>query len=113
IRMTAASRYVLCMEQTLGHRAHSANIAQAIEYRRIEADLLPIAPPAQPRLPLPWALRGSIGALAALPRPGQYGSILFHTQTVSLLAPLAARGTPYVVSLDATPRQVDEMGDGY
>jgi glycosyltransferase involved in cell wall biosynthesis len=43
----------------------------------------------------------------------RYDALLFHTQTVSLFAPSAARGGRYVVSLDATPVQVDEMGSWY
>lgn len=62
---------------------------------------------------MPWALRGSLGALRALFSAGRFETVFFHTQTIALLAPLAARRRPYVVSLDATPVQVDEMGRWY
>jgi glycosyltransferase involved in cell wall biosynthesis len=42
-----------------------------------------------------------------------HGPVFFHTQTISLFAPAAARGAPYVVSVDATPLQVDSMARWY
>jgi len=105
-------RYAVCIEETLGHRAHGGNIRRAIEDRGFAADMLAVTPPANPRVPMPWALRGSIDAMWAV-RRSSYDSVFFHTQTVSLLASLATRGAPYVVSLDATPVQFDAMGRWY
>ncbi|MEZ4482228.1 MAG: hypothetical protein R3B97_13975 [Dehalococcoidia bacterium] len=64
------------------------------------------------RIPLPWAVRGSGRALRQLQKLARRpDATLFHTSTISLGAP--AYRTPYVVSVDATPLQVDAMGDWY
>lgn len=62
---------------------------------------------------MPWALRGSLAAYRSAQAAGPFEIAFFHTQTVALLAPLAARGRPYVVSVDATPRQIDAMAHWY
>ena len=113
VAVAAAPRYALCIEETLGHRAHGQNIRRALYSRRVSADVLSIEPPPRPRMSMPWALRGSLAAYRQLHRSQRYASVFFHTQTISLLAPLAAGPRPYVVSLDATPVQVDAMGRWY
>lgn len=63
-----------------------------------------------------WALRGSRRAGAVLRSHGgarQFDAVFYHTQTVSLLAPLTARHTPVVISLDATPANFDTIGHYY
>lgn len=112
-RSPASADYAMCIEQTLGHRAHGLNLHRAMEQRGSSVDYLAIRPPERPRVRMPWALRGSIGAFRAVRAQERYRSVFFHTQTVSLLAPAATRGAPYVVSLDATPVQVDTMGRWY
>ena len=102
----------LCLEQTLGHRAHTLNLERAAALRGRPASVVRVAYPEGSRVALPWAVRGSGRALRQLRtlarRPD---ATLFHTSTISLGAP--AFGTPYVVSVDATPLQVDAMGDWY
>lgn len=107
-------RVALCLEQTLGHRAHGQNVEAAahtydpLDVRVHRVEYTPS------RLHVPWALRASRIARNMVRESGQrYDALLFHTQTVSLFAQAAARGAKYVVSLDATPRQVDDMGRWY
>jgi glycosyltransferase involved in cell wall biosynthesis len=102
-------RLALCLEQTLGHRAHARNVEGAVARSRASLDVLRVEPPDQPSR-LPWALDGSWRASRKLRASSRYDAVFFHTQSVSLFAP---RHTPYVVSLDATPVQVDTMGAWY
>lgn len=102
----------LCLEQTLGHRAHGQNLEAAVA-GDANVDVLRVRYPEAPRLRIPWALRGSSQARRLLNGAGRRDVTLFHTQTISLLAPAATRGRPYLVSIDATPAQVDEMGRWY
>jgi glycosyltransferase involved in cell wall biosynthesis len=102
----------LCLEQTLGHRAHGQNIEAAVE-GDAAIDVVRVDYPAAARLPVPWAIRGSEAARRLLRARGRRDVTLFHTQTVSLLAPAAVRGGRYLVSVDATPEQIDTMGQWY
>jgi glycosyltransferase involved in cell wall biosynthesis len=61
---------------------------------------------------VPWALDASWQALRRLRSAPRYDVAFFHTQTVSLFAPVATRA-PFVVSVDATPVQLDGMGRWY
>lgn len=105
-------RLALVIEETLGHRAHGANLRDALESAGASAEVLGIAPgPISSRLP--WALSSSAKAWRATRAAGRFDATFFHTQTVSLLAPLATRGAPFIVSVDATPVQMDAMGQWY
>ena len=106
-------RLALCLEQTLGHRAHGRNIEEAIAAGGIKADVVHVEYPEHPRVRVPWALRGSAIARRKLRDREPADVTLFHTQTVSLFAPQTVRGGKYIVSIDATPRQVDAMGRWY
>ncbi|MFN0095120.1 MAG: glycosyltransferase family 4 protein [Dehalococcoidia bacterium] len=101
----------LCLEQTLGHRAHCLNL-EAAARERASVRSLRVNFPAHRRLPVPWAARGSLGAWRQVVR-GRFAATLFHTPTIALLAPMATRRRPYILSLDATPAQVDAMGEWY
>jgi len=103
----------LCIEQTLGHRTHGQNIERALDARAADAEVIHVHPPAGRALPMPWALRASLDAARQLRARGPVDVAFFHTQTLSLFAPLATRGGRYVVSVDATPAQIDEMGQWY
>ena len=100
----------LCLEQTLGHRAHGLNLEAAA--RDAGAAVHRVEYSDNPGVRLPWAVRGSWAAThaarAAKVRPDVS---LFHTSTISLFASRAPGR--YVVSLDATPAQVDAMGGWY
>ncbi len=111
------------MEQTLGHVTYTRNLQTAFAAEeRLRPVWLPIpfvdGGPLS-RLPGParsWAVRGSLRAYATLRRAGgptRFDALLFHTQSVALLAPLAGRRAPVVLSLDATPRNFDLVGAQY
>jgi glycosyltransferase involved in cell wall biosynthesis len=104
-------RLALCLEQTLGHRAHSANLVNALQRGEVELDVVKIEFDAANRLP--WAVRGSWQAAELIRSRPAHDVRFFHTQSVSLFAPIVAGGKPYVVSVDATPTQIDGMGRWY
>ncbi|MFN8639724.1 MAG: glycosyltransferase family 4 protein [Dehalococcoidia bacterium] len=106
----SAPRVSLVLEQTLGHRTHTQNIERVLESHGRHAVVHHIDYGDGGRVP--WALRASAKALGAI-RGERAGVTFFHTQTVSLFAQLATGGRPYVVSVDATPVQVDSMARWY
>jgi glycosyltransferase involved in cell wall biosynthesis len=109
------ARIALCLEQTLGHRSHSLNLEHALLRSQESAEILPIAYSQGGINRLPWALRGSNmarHALRQLTRRARVDVVFYHTQTVSLLAPWTI-DRPYVVSVDATPAQIDTMAHWY
>ncbi len=104
----------LCLEQTLGHRTHGQNLEAALAAAGTPANVLRISPPEVKSSRLPWALQGSLAASREIHRsPRLPGPIFYHTQTISLFAPWTRGDCPYVVSVDATPFQVDAMGTWY
>jgi glycosyltransferase involved in cell wall biosynthesis len=111
--MAAASRPLcLCLEQTLGHRTHGANLEASLEARDVAADIVRVEQGRRSRMP--WAFEGSRRARAQVRSLGrEHGVTLFHTQTVALFARQAVRGQRYVVSVDATPLQYDAVGRWY
>jgi glycosyltransferase involved in cell wall biosynthesis len=105
-------RAALLLEQTLGHRSHSSNLVSALAESRLDADVLSVEF-RQSALRVPWAFRGSWQASRALGHSvGRHDVRFYHTQTVSLFAPFRSR-SPYVVSVDATPLQIDAFGRWY
>lgn len=106
-------KWALCLEQTLGHRAHSQNLESLVD-SSAPIDVHRIHYPETARVPVPWAVRGSWRARTALRSSGQqYRVVFYHTQSVSLFAPQTSAAERYVVSVDATPVQVDGMGQWY
>lgn len=117
---TLAVAFVL--EQTLGHVTHSANLRSLVpDHPDVEAHFVPVE--FEPgRLAVPgwsnWTVRAGIRArrgLAALRRRrGRDVDALFvHTQVPAVLLGRWMRRTPTVVSIDATPRQYDSLGEFY
>ena len=108
------------LEQTLGHVTHGQNL------RRLLVD----APSFTPRfLPVAfdndswtrripgfgnWTVRAGVRARRALRRAGTDRDALFvHTQVPAVLLGRLIGRVPTVVSLDATPKQYDELGEHY
>lgn len=101
-----------CMEQTLGHRAHTKNIHDALASED-RTRVVEVPYPEPTRVRVPWAVRGSAIAMGRMRRE-RFDVAFFHTQTVALFAPRSCRaGSKFVVSVDATPKQLDEMGTFY
>ncbi|MCC6730429.1 MAG: glycosyltransferase family 4 protein [Chthonomonadales bacterium] len=121
--MKAACRAGFVMEQTLGHVTHDRNLRQHAALDPLLApEWLPVeygARDAWQRAPVVrsnWTLRASLrarDALRGLFRAGQPDVLFMHTQVTALLAPPFMRRVPTVVSLDATPLNVDTLGAAY
>src|SRR5579875_2173247 len=109
------------MEQALGHVTYTQNLQAAYEREpAVEPRWFPVRQGREgpfgcvPLLRRNWTALGSLRAYAAL-RGNTAGldALFFHTQTVALLAPLAARRLPAIISLDATPANMDSFGAHY
>ena len=120
--LTARPRFAFVLEQTLGHVAHTANLERAlartdwIETQVVKLSFTPRN--ALERLPgfRNWSLRSSRMARAALHNArgqGPLDAVFIHTQVASLLSAGVMRSLPSVVSLDATPRNFDNVGRAY
>ncbi len=110
------------LEQTLGHVTHSMNLKQSlsetegvdvrwfdVNYR--PADLRYRVPPVS----LNWSLRGSLMARDILNSAAAKSSdaIFIHTLTIALLARGAYERTPTIISIDATPLNLDSVAAAY
>ncbi len=115
----------MVLEQTLGHVTHGKNLRKLLpNVRGAEPVFLPVefdvSGPAR-RLPIwsNWTVRAGVRARQQLrsrlrtrsvPRP----DVLFvHSQVPAVLLGRWLKKTPTIVSLDATPRQYDELGEFY
>ena len=104
----------ICVEQTLGHRTHGQNLERAVAERCVDAEMLRIEYSPSKVFPVPWAVRGSRLAYRAIRSAATpYRVVFVHTQTIGLLAGRAVPGARYVVSVDATPAQLDTLGRWY
>ncbi|MFV0306978.1 MAG: glycosyltransferase family 4 protein [Desertimonas sp.] len=108
------------MEQTLGHITHTANLARLLPHdERIDATILPI--PFELggwRRHLPWLRNWTVraGWLARRSVGGRrtdFDALVVHTQVLAVGMTDILRRVPSVVSLDATPRQYDSLGEHY
>lgn len=110
------------MEQALGHVAYGIGLREVLEKR---SDLecvwlnVPFGPGGFGRIPLVgrnWTLRGSLRARNAVTRASQEGALdalLIHTQTIGLFSAKHMARVPTLLSLDATPRNYDELANTY
>jgi glycosyltransferase involved in cell wall biosynthesis len=118
-----AIRAAFVMEQTLGHVTHGKNMSQVLAGQSAVAPTwLPIAFDMQPverLVPLwrsNWSLRASSRARMALEgalRRQPHDVIFFHTQVVSLFSTGLMKRLPSIISLDATPANMDSVGEFY
>lgn len=123
----AVDRFVawFVLEQTLGHITHSKNLSELVpDIDGVEAVFLPVSDSFEgvaTRVPgwSNWTVRAGIRARRALaaarrnrstPRPD---AVFVHSQVPAVLLGRWMRRYPTVVSLDATPKQYDELGDHY
>jgi glycosyltransferase involved in cell wall biosynthesis len=110
------------IEQALGHVAYGMGLREVLGKR---SDLecvwldVPFGPGGFGRIPLVgrnWTLRGSLRARSALTRASQQGTLdalLIHTQTIGLFSAKHMARVPTLLSLDATPRNYDELAGPY
>jgi len=118
-RLTAA----FVLEQTLGHVTHSKNLRALVPAAgSIEPVFLPITFGTRP-WSIPgwsnWTIRAGVRARLSLRRlrrenpPVEPDVIFVHTQVPAVLLAAWMKRTPTVVSIDATPRQYDSLGEFY
>ena len=121
---TSATRFKagFAIEQTLGHVTHGRNL------RRLLADEpdfemnwleVPFRPNGRvynlPPVSLNWSLRGGLFLRNHL-RQADWLSLdaaLLHTSTITLFSAPFARRVPTVISVDATPVNMDSLAGGY
>ncbi len=111
------------MEQTLGHVTHHRNLEQwTAEQDCIRPLWMPVAFDARDvwqRAPLArnnWTVRASLRAKALVNATAQrepLDALFFHTQVTALFAARWMRRIPTILSLDATPLNVDTMAAAY
>ena len=110
------------MEQTLGHVTHTQNLRRLLPSTELDIRVLPIEfEPNERWKRLPghqnWTLRAGVRARSAIRKAqgdgGRPDVMFVHTQVPAVLLGREMREVPTVVSLDATPRQYDELGAHY
>lgn len=111
------------MEQTLGHVTHDRNLRSwAAQDAALDPVWMPVEFSAQDRWQkMPgvrgnWSLRASLrarDAVKAALREQPLDALFFHTQVTALFASRLMRNIPTVVSMDATPINVDSVGSAY
>lgn len=111
------------MEQVLGHITHTKNLQSNIAGDpdvRAEWGLLYFDTPGLGgRIPLyksNWTVRAGLRARSAIQRIAQahtLDALFFHTQVPALFALDWMRRIPSIVSIDATPAQIDALGRFY
>jgi glycosyltransferase involved in cell wall biosynthesis len=120
---TAKYQLGLIIEQSLGHTTHGINLRESLaEDSDIEAhwglpkfEMQGLAA----RLPFfnsNWTVRAGLRTrriLAAMSRQTKLDGLFFHTQVTATLATDWLKRYPSVISLDATPRQIDRLGQVY
>jgi glycosyltransferase involved in cell wall biosynthesis len=116
-------RFGFVMEQTLGHATYHRRLAQLVaEDPTVCATWLAVAPWEDDR----WARMPVVGRNFSLslslrardrlrcdPDVSAYDALFFHTQSTAMFSLGLARRYPVVVSLDATPLNMDTVGPGY
>jgi glycosyltransferase involved in cell wall biosynthesis len=111
------------MEETLGHQTYRRNLARwAEEDPSIQATWIPVPPWADDRwarmplvrenLSLSLSLRARDKVRAGLD-VSRCDALFYHTQATALFSLGLARAVPVVVSLDATPINMDSVAAGY
>ena len=120
---TSAPHVGFVLEQALGHVTHSANLKRllpcqpGISVTVFEVDWdTPGLPAKVPLLNRNWTVRAGLRArhgIRRMHRARPLDALFVHTQVPAMLSPDWMRRIPTVVSLDATPRQYDALGDHY
>lgn len=112
--------YAFVLEDSLGHGTHALNLRRSFEgVDGITVIDIKNRPPdglaALPGL-RNWSLRASREARRSLRRrlaAGPLDGIFIHTQVASLLSVHHMRQVPTVISMDATPANLDDQGEAY
>ena len=114
------ARATFVCEGTVGHVAFARRLREVTAGRAdVEARWVLLEPGAESpveRLPpfsRVWSARASLRTRRLLDRSDVPDAFFFHTVAPALLSRRWMRRVPSVVSLDATPANVDEVGAGY
>lgn len=119
---TVRPEFVFVLEQALGHRAYGARLEGALAARPdVAATVIRVEPAHSGSVTSLPGLRNHTvqaswqarAALARRSRQGPIDALFIHTQCASLLARGFMRSIPTVISMDATPANYDQLGDGY
>jgi glycosyltransferase involved in cell wall biosynthesis len=99
------------LEYALGHITHAENLKATLP-EGIDPHYVEIPYTVLPQLKN-WSLRASLTAWRGLRSAGKLDGLFYHTQITTLFAAPMLRRTPGIVSLDATPAQMDILGAAY
>jgi glycosyltransferase involved in cell wall biosynthesis len=119
----AGYEFGFLLEQSLGHVTHTKNLLTNValdpevnaHWGLIDFEARGIAG----KIPVyrsNWTVRAGVRArrqVAGMNRQTKLDALFFHTQVPAILAQRWLRKIPGIVSLDATPRQYDELGAFY
>ena len=119
----AGYEFGFLLEQALGHVTHAKNLLTNVpldpevhaHWGLIDFEATGVAG----RIPVyksNWTVRAGVRAyreVARMNRRTKLDALFFHTQVPAVLAQRWLRKIPGIVSLDATPRQYDELGAFY
>jgi glycosyltransferase involved in cell wall biosynthesis len=121
-RLAGTCEVGFVIEQVLGHITHGQNLRRHVDdpdlrarWAMIPYDVDGVAA----RIPVygsNWTVRVGLRtrrALRRLSRDAPFDALFFHTQVPAMLSLDWIRRIPTVISLDATPRQYDELGAFY
>lgn len=112
-------RIAFVMEQHLGHATYAANLRRSVTQRDDVIDRwfdVGYVTPTRASERLPGWVRGPLRGRAEVARAfdGRAPDVaVFNTQVPATLGPRRARRAPFVLCSDVTPRQQDELADGY
>ncbi len=115
-------RIGVLLEQSLGHVTHGRNLQRVYsqsDRARVECRELPYEPRTFiDRIPprSNWTVRSGLAAHRAvrtLENAGPLDSLIVHTQVPATLLSGPMQRLPTIVSLDATPKQIDDLGSSY
>jgi glycosyltransferase involved in cell wall biosynthesis len=117
--VTRPIRALVVLEQTLGHVTHGKNLERllpevsgfAVDFAHVPFDV------SGWRSRVPgfgnWTIRAGIRGRRAVRRHERPDVMIVHTQVPAVLMGRALTRVPTVVSLDATPKQYDSLGEHY
>lgn len=121
--MTNAYTVGFILEQTLGHRTHSANLQRNVAGNAMVHPVWGLIPweasgvgAVIPGYRSNWTIRAGLRARTALRkmrRKSALDALFIHTQVPSVLLFDKIHQMPTVISLDATPAQYDALGAFY
>jgi glycosyltransferase involved in cell wall biosynthesis len=112
-------RFGFVVEQVLGHVTHGQNLQTNVERdSSIQAFWsLPVMNAGGLAGLVPnWTVKVGLQVrrdIAQMQRTTQLDALFFHTQVTAVLATKWIKKIPAIISLDATPRQYDQLGDFY